>query len=221
MDSRANPRPPDGARRPDAQPDAAAARAARADRVGALRRPAAAAVDRQPPSEGAGRRRLGCVAARGHEPLLHDDARRARRRRPAGCGCWSASRSAPTPAPTRMQRRLQSVLAERRIEVAGVLRVVGRPVGSAARRAVRRSLPPRGAAGAARPSVDRRRSRLRHRPGQRRARAVRRARDRGRRLGGDAAGGAAAAARRSTTSISGAASSRRCRSTMRGSMRRC
>ena len=45
--------------------------------------------------------------------------------------------------------------------------------------------------------VDRRRSRLRHRPGERRARAVRRARDRRRRLGGDAAGGqeAAAAAR--------------------------
>ena len=55
-------RRPDRAGRRDAQPDAAAARAARADGVGALRRPAAAAVDGQPPPEGAGRRRLGRVA---------------------------------------------------------------------------------------------------------------------------------------------------------------
>ena len=42
-------------------------------------------------------------------------------------------------------------------------------------------------------------------------------RDRGGRIGGDAAGGAQAAAARSTTSICGAASSKRCRSTTRGS----
>ena len=61
--------------------------------------------------------------------------------------------------------------------------------------------------------LDRRRSRLRHRAGRGGARAVRRARDRGRSLGRHAAGGAAAAARAAPTSRSGAASSKRCRST--------
>ena len=49
--------------------------------------------------------------------------------------------------------------------------------------------------------------------GERRPRAVRRARDRGRRVGGHAPGGEEAARNSSTTSISGAASSKRCRST--------
>ena len=108
-------------------------------------------------------------------------------------------------------------------QVAGVLRVGGRAVGPAARGAVRaqrrhlQALP-----GAARRALGRRRSGLRHRPGQRGARAVRRARDRRRRVRRDAAGGATAAARRRRTSSCAAASSRRCRSTTASSMpRRC
>ena len=206
--------------RHDAQPDAAAARPARADGVRAVRHPAAAAVDRQPPPQGAGRQRLGRVARRRHQPPLHDDARRPRRRRRGGCGCWSASRSG-----RRRPRRRISGGCRRRS-----------PSGAPSRRS---SSPRRPASGIAlrdelfgdrfhlaalaalrRRRLDGRRSRLRHRPGERGARAVRRARDRGRRLGGDAAGGEASGCTASTTSTCAAASSKRCRSTMRGSTRR-
>src|SRR5689334_7615124 len=53
-----DPRPPDRALRSDAQPDAAAARPARIDRVGAVQHHAASAVDGEPPLEGARRQRL-------------------------------------------------------------------------------------------------------------------------------------------------------------------
>ena len=118
---------------------AAAARSARADGVGAVRHHAAAAVDRQPPSQGAGGQRLDRGARRRHEPPLHDDPRRARRGRRAGCGCSCASRSRrrrrpPGSAPPAGGARRAPH------QVAGVLLLVGRPVGSPARRAVRRPL---------------------------------------------------------------------------------
>ena len=174
---------------------------------------AAAAVHRQPAPEGAGRRRLGRGARRGHEPPLHDDARRPR---PAGAPALAAG-----PRAGRRRRRRR-----RRIS-AGCRRRW--PSGARSRRSSSPRRPASGIACATSCSaiaftsprwprsrdrdVDRRRSRLRHRPGERGARAVRRARDRGRRVGGDAAGGEEAAAAASTTSTCGAASSRRCRST--------
>ena len=68
--------------------------------------------------------------------------------------------------------------------------------------------------------LDRRRPRLRHRAGQHRPGAVRRARDRGRLVGGDVAGREETASAVSRMSTSAAASSRRCRSTTRSSTRR-
>ena len=74
-----------------------------------MRHHAAAAVDGQPPSEGAGRRRLGRGARRRHEQPLRDDARRAATRRRAGSGCSCASRSA-----RRRPRRRISAACRRR-----------------------------------------------------------------------------------------------------------
>jgi ArsR family transcriptional regulator len=85
---------------------------------------------------------------------------------------------APTPAATQDQRRLQTTLAARRSQVAGILRLVGRSMGSdcaTSSSAIAFTSPrwPR----SPRDSWTDRRSRMRHRPRQRGDRAVCRARD--------------------------------------------
>ena len=139
----------------------------------------------------------GWIASRaeGTSRLYTMTPRRARRLPRGGSGCWCANRSGP-----RRRRRRTSAGCRRRW-----------PSGAPSRRSSSRRRPASGIAlrdelfgdrfhlaalaGARRQRLDRRRSRLRHRPGQRRARAVRRARHRGRRVGRDAAGGEEAAAR--------------------------
>ena len=135
---------------------------------------------------------------------------------------WSLVRDQASPTPGRVAGPAPAAGDAGRSahEVAGILLVVRGPVGSPARRPLRRAVPPRRPRGARAERLGAGRSRLRHGRDQRDARAVRAARDRGRRVGGDAAGGAQAAAVASTTSSCGAASSKRCRSTTRGSMRR-
>ena len=177
-----------------AQPAAAPAGPPRAGGVAALHRDAAAAVDGQPSSEGAGRCGLGVGAGRRRQQRLHDGARSGGRRaaavgprpragrRHGRCGGGSA---APAGVAQRAPR-----------PIPGILLVVGRSVGSRPRRTVRRQVPSGGAGrpGAAR--LDRRRSRLRHGTGERRAGALRGAGDRGRRIRRDAAGRAEAPAPR-------------------------
>ena len=82
----------------------------------------------------------GWIAARaeGHEPPLHDDARRSR---PGARRLWLLVREQVGPDRRRRPGSAPPADGARRAphEVAGVLLVVGRTVGSAARRAVRRS----------------------------------------------------------------------------------
>ena len=117
----------------DAQPDAAAARAARADRRRAVHRPAASAVDRQPAPEDAVGCRLGRLAARRHEPLLHACARRARH---ATRRLWSLLREqvSLTTGADQDARRLKDVLAPAANDVAGVFRVGARGSGTSCAR---------------------------------------------------------------------------------------
>ena len=105
-------------------------------------------------------------------------------------------------------------------EIAGILFVVCRPVGSCARRSLRRALPSRRASRVRGRGVDGRRSRVRHGPDDGGARAVRAARHRGRCIRGHAPGGEKAPAglreRRASPRRPRGAS----RSTTAGSMRR-
>ena len=216
-------RRPHAAGRRYPQPDAAGAGAPRADGLRAVRRPAAAAVHRQPSPQDAGRRRLGRVAARRHQPLLHAGARRARAHRRGGCGRCCASRSAGTAGADQDARRLKG----------GAGAAPDRSRRSSSRRR------PGSGTGCAR-SCSARASHLQALPGLLDERWIVgdlgcgtgqvaaalapfvAQRDRGRSLRRDAAGGAPAAARLAPTSTSGAASSRRCRSTTaRSTRRRC
>ena len=109
---------------------------------------------------------------------------------PAARRLWLLVREqvGPSPAAAQDQRRLQAALAERRTKSQEFFsssagqwdrlrdELFGDRFHLAALAALRRA------------RLDGRRSRLRHRPGERGARAVRRARHRGRRVGGDAAG---------------------------------
>ncbi len=75
-----------------------------------------------------------------------------------GCGCSCASRSAAR-RPRRGSAAPAGVAQRAPRPVAGVLLVVGRPMGSRPRRTVRRSIPSRGAGGPGAARLDRRRSR--------------------------------------------------------------
>ena len=195
-------------------PDAAAARAARADRVGALRGAAAAAVHGQPPPEDAGRRRLG--GRRGATARAASTAWRSTSLDPAARRLWPLIREqvASTNGAEQDERRLQSVLRRRRAEVARSSSP--RPSGQWDRlreelfgdrfhlHALLALLDARWTVGDLGCGTG---------PGQRGAGAVRGARDRRRWLGRHAAGRAHAAAGARPTSTSAAATSRRCRST--------
>ena len=215
-------RRPDRARGRHPQPHAAGARAPRADGFGAVRGPAAAAIHGQPAPQDAARRRVGLLAARRHEPLLHAGARRPRAGDAAAVGAApragepDAGRRPGRPATPRRSRPAAE-------QVAGVLRIRGGAVGSrcartcsAARRylqALPGLLDPEWVVGdlgcgtgqvaaALAPFVN--------------------AGDRRRSLGRHAAGGAPPRHAIFPTSTCGAASSRRCRSrTPRSTPRRC
>ena len=111
---------------------------------------------------------------------------------PAARRLWLLVREqvGPSPAAAQDQRRLQAALAERRTKSQEFFsssagqwdRLRDELFGDRFHLAALAAL--------AEADVDGRRSGLRHRPGERGARAVRRARHRGRRVGGDAAGGA-------------------------------
>ena len=173
-DGSSNLRRPDRAGRRHPQPDAAGARAPRAHGLGVVRRPAAAAIHGQPAPQDSARRRVGILAPRRHEPLLHAGARRSGAGDPPALGAASRAgqpdprRRSGRPAPSRRPRPAAD-------QVAGVLRVRRRSMGPPAPGHVRPRVPSAGAPGTARPRMGRRRSRMRHGPGRRGARAVREA----------------------------------------------
>ena len=111
-----------------------------------------------------------------------------RRGGPRALGAAPRAGERRPPGPIRTRGASQTCSRAGRRQVAGVLRVGRRAVGQAARGSVRRRLYLAGAARAARRTMERRRPRLRHGPGRRRARAVRGARHRGRSFGRHAAG---------------------------------
>ncbi len=176
------------------QPPAAARRPPRADRVGALRHPAAPAVHGEPAPEGAGRQRLDCGARRRDEPPVHAHGATSSTRPRAGSGSSCASRSGRRRRPRRTsgdcRRRSPSAARSRRSSsprrpasgigcarsCSAIAFISRRSRGSP----IRRGSSATSGCGAGQVT--------------RRARAVRRARDGRGRLGGDAAGGAQASA---------------------------
>ena len=188
-----NPRPPGLAGRHHAQPPAAAARPARADGV-ASSAPSCSCRSRR--SAGTSRRwptRAGFGRARRARATLYTMTRdeldaAARRlwllvREQVGATPAAATGPAP-PAGSARRRRARS----RR---SSSLRRPANGIASATSCSATGFISPRWPRSPT--GLDGRRSRLRHGPGQRRARAVRLARRRGRRVRGDAAGGAKAA----------------------------
>ena len=187
-----NPRPARLTRRADPQPHPAAAGWAGTERLGVVHRAAAAAVDGQSASEGARRCRLGVVASRRHEQRLRHVPRGARCIVAPAVDRWCANRSGPSAAALQDQRRLQAAMSARRSKSVEFFtssagqwdRVRDEMFGDRFHLAA--------LAGIGRSRRNGRRPRLRHRPGQRRDRTVRRARHRRGQLGRDAPGRAQA-----------------------------
>src|SRR5438309_2770112 len=158
-----------------------------------MRHHAAPPVDGEPPPEGAAGCRMGRLARGRNEQPLFDDARR--RGRNGATAVAARSRAGWADAGGRAGSAAAAGGAGGAPhQIAGILLVICRSVGPRARRTVRRSLPSRGVCRVRAARVGRRRSRMRHGPGQCRHRAIRSARGCRRRVSRDAAGGEEAAA---------------------------
>src|SRR5438309_6156239 len=158
-----------------------------------MRHHAAPPVDGEPPPEGAAGCRMGRLARGRNEQPLFDDARR--RGRNGATAVAARSRAGWADAGGRAGSAAAAGGAGGAPhQIAGILLVICRSVGPRARRTVRRSLPSRGVCRVRAARMGRRRSRMRHGPGQCRHRAIRSARGCRRRVSRDAAGGEEAAA---------------------------
>ena len=150
--------------------------------------------------------------------MVAEPARRADAR-PLDASC--APRSPALVGASQDARRAESVLAKRRDKAqVFFLNSAGR-LGQDARRDDRRAHRPSRAARSARRELGGRRPRMRRGSHQRGARAVRRTRDRGRRIRPDARRRARRGSRRTPTSSFAPGRSKRCRSTTTRSMPRC